>query len=112
MKDIDILEVHDCFTIGELLALEDLGFCNSGEASTLVEDGYVLPSGDLPVNTDGGLIGNGHPIGATGLAQVYEVVTQIRGEAGLRQIANVGVGMTQNIGGVGGTAAVTILGED
>ena len=112
MKDIDILEVHDCFTIGELLALEDLGFCNPGEASMLVEDGYILPRGELPVNTDGGLIGNGHPIGATGLAQVYEVVTQIRGEAGLRQIDNASIGMTQNIGGVGGTAAVTILGED
>jgi acetyl-CoA C-acetyltransferase len=111
IKDIDILEVHDCFTIGELLALEDLGFCNPGEAPMLVEDGYILPSGELPVNTDGGLIGNGHPIGATGLAQVYEVVTQIRGEAGLRQIDKSSVGMTQNIGGVGGTAAVTILGD-
>jgi acetyl-CoA C-acetyltransferase len=112
VNDIDIVEVHDCFTIGELLALEDLGFCNRGEAPALIEDGYVLPKGELPVNIDGGLIGNGHPIGATGLAQIYEIVTQIRGEAGTRQIDNVRVGMAQNIGGVGGTAAVTILGDD
>ncbi len=109
-KDIDLLEVHDCFTISELIALEDLGICGPGEASKLISDGYISREGKLPVNTDGGLKANGHPIGATGLAQIYEVATQLRGEAGSRQIDGVKTGMTHNIGGIGGTAAVTILG--
>ncbi|MEN6291142.1 MAG: thiolase domain-containing protein [Methanobacterium sp.] len=109
--DIDILEVHDCFTISELIALEDLGFCEPGEAPKMIEDGSILLKGDIPVNTDGGLKANGHPIGATGLAQIYEIVSQIRGEADKRQVNDVKVGMTHNIGGIGGTAAVTILGE-
>lgn len=107
--DIDILEVHDCFTISELIAIEDLGFCEPGGASELVKGGRILRGGDLPVNTDGGLKGNGHPIGATGLAQIYEVVTQLRGEAGARQVNGANIGMTHNVGGIGGTAAVTIL---
>jgi acetyl-CoA C-acetyltransferase len=111
-KDVDLLEVHDCFTISELIALEDLGICGPGEASKLIQDGSISREGTLPVNTDGGLKANGHPIGATGLAQIYEVATQIRGEAGARQIPDVKVGMTHNIGGIGGTAAVTILGGD
>lgn len=108
-RDVHLLEVHDCFTISELIALEDLGFCAAGKASELIQDGEIQRDGRIPVNTDGGLKANGHPIGATGLAQIYEVVTQIRGEAGKRQIADVEVGMTHNIGGIGGTAAVTIL---
>jgi acetyl-CoA C-acetyltransferase len=108
-QDIDIVEVHDCFTISELIALEDLGFCKKGEAAQMVVDGDILRHGKLPVNTDGGLIGDGHPIGATGLAQIYEVVQQIRGEAQGRQVNNAYVGMVHNIGGVGGSAAVTIL---
>ena len=110
--DIDILEVHDCFTISELIALEDLGFCKPGEAPKMVQEGEILIDGEIPVNIDGGLKANGHPIGATGLAQIYEVVTQIRGEAGKRQISNVEIGMTHNIGGIGGTAGITILGGD
>ncbi len=110
-SNVDVLEVHDCFTISELIALEDLGLCKPGEAQQMVENGSILLDGETPVNTDGGLKANGHPIGATGLAQIYEVVTQIRGEAGKRQISDVKLGMTHNIGGVGGTAAVTILGE-
>ncbi len=109
-KDIDLVEVHDCFTISELLAIEDLGLCKPGEAGELVMSGRIERGGDIPVNTDGGLKANGHPIGATGLAQIYEVVAQLRGEAGERQIKGRKIGMTQNIGGVGGTAAVTILG--
>lgn len=108
--DIDLLEVHDCFTISELIALEDLGMCDSGQASQLVSDGYILKSGQLPVNVDGGLIGNGHPIGATGLAQIYEIVTQLRGEAQSRQVNSPTIGMAHNIGGIGGTAGITILG--
>jgi acetyl-CoA C-acetyltransferase len=108
--DINILEVHDCFTISELIALEDLGFCAPGEASKLISDGSILKDGVLPVNTDGGLKANGHPIGATGLAQIYEIVAQLRGEAGHRQVNDARFGMAHNIGGVGGTASVTILG--
>lgn len=111
-KDVDILEVHDCFTISELIALEDLGFCRPGEASRLISGGSILRDGELPVNTDGGIKANGHPIGATGLAQVYEVVTQLRGEAEARQVAGVKIGMTQNVGGIGGTAAITLLGRN
>lgn len=106
---VDILEVHDCFTISELIALEDLGFCNPGEAPELIENGSVLPGGENPVNTDGGLKANGHPIGATGLAQIYEIVTQLRGEAGKRQISDPEIGLTQNIGGIGGTCGITLL---
>jgi acetyl-CoA C-acetyltransferase len=109
-KDVDILEVHDCFTISELVALEDLGFCSPGEAKELIMNDEILRDGSIPVNMDGGLKANGHPIGATGLAQIYEVVTQLRGEAGKRQVDDVQVGMTHNIGGIGGTAAVTVLG--
>jgi acetyl-CoA C-acetyltransferase len=111
-EDVDLLEVHDCFTISELIALEDLGMCGPGEASKLVSNGDITREGILPVNMDGGLKANGHPIGATGLAQIHEVAAQIRGEAGARQVPGVKIGMTHNIGGIGGTAAVTILGGD
>lgn len=107
---IDILEVHDCFTISELIALEDLGFCKPGEAPKMIQNKNICIDGEIPVNIDGGLKANGHPIGATGLAQIYEVVTQIRGESGARQVKNAEIGMTHNIGGIGGTASVTILG--
>ncbi len=110
-EKIDIVEVHDCFTISELLALEDLGFCAPGESSTMIENGDILPDGALPVNTDGGLIGDGHPIGATGLAQIFEIVTQLRLEAGSRQVADPEIGLTQNIGGTGGTCGITLLGR-
>jgi acetyl-CoA C-acetyltransferase len=109
--EIDIFEVHDCFTISELIALEDLGLCAPGNASELIYEGHISRDGKHPVNTDGGLKANGHPIGATGLAQICELVTQIRGEAGNRQIADAKKGLAQNIGGIGGTAALTILGE-
>jgi acetyl-CoA C-acetyltransferase len=112
INNIDILEVHDCFTIGELIALEDLGLCKPGEASKLVYDGYISIEGDQPVNTDGGLKADGHPIGASGLAQIYEIMVQIRGEAGKRQVSDVKTGLAHNIGGIGGTGAITILGSD
>lgn len=109
-EKIDIFEVHDCFTISELIAMEDLGICGRGKACQLVENGDISRGGQFPINTDGGLKANGHPIGATGIAQIYEIVTQIRGEAGKRQVANVDYGLAQNIGGIGGTAGITILG--
>ncbi|MEA3458434.1 MAG: thiolase domain-containing protein, partial [Candidatus Thermoplasmatota archaeon] len=108
-KDIDIAEVHDCFTIAEIIAMEDLGFCNKGEGGNLVRNGETSLSGRLPINTDGGLIGDGHPVGTTGIAQICEVVEQLRGTAGQRQIPNAKIGLTHNIGGVGGTAVVHIL---
>jgi len=109
-KKIDLFEVHDCFTIGELIALEDLGLCEHGSACHLVEEGRISIEGDFPVNTDGGLKANGHPIGATGIAQIYEIVTQIRGEADQRQVVDAEYGLAQNIGGIGGTCGITILG--
>lgn len=108
-RDLDIVEVHDCFTISELIALEDLGLCEPGQASELVKNGEISLKGTIPVNMDGGLKANGHPIGATGLAQLYEIVTQLRHEAGKRQTENPEIGLSQNIGGIGGTCGITIL---
>ncbi|GAX59427.1 acetyl-CoA acetyltransferase [Candidatus Scalindua japonica] len=108
-KDLDIVEVHDCFTINELVAMEDLGICNPGESKNWIREGRTSIKGDVPINTDGGLKADGHPIGATGLAQVFEVTTQLRGEAGERQVDGAEIGLTHNIGGVGGTAVVHIL---
>jgi acetyl-CoA C-acetyltransferase len=109
-KDIDLLEVHDCFTINELIALEDLKICERGRAFELIKNGDINIDGSIPVNTDGGLKANGHAIGATGLAQIFEIVTQLRLEAGKRQVECPEVGLAQNIGGVGGTCGITILG--
>jgi len=108
-SDIGVVQVHDCFTIAELVALEDLGFCRAGQAKDLVREGRTSLSGDIPTNVDGGLKADGHPIGASGLGQIYEVVLQLRGDAGERQLENVEVALTHNIGGVGGTCAVHIL---
>jgi len=108
-KDIDIAEVHDCFTIAELIALEDLGLCKRGDAIKLVRNDETSLSGRIPINTDGGLLADGHPIGATGIAQIYEIVKQLRDEADGRQISNARIGLTHNIGGAGGTAVVNIL---
>lgn len=108
-RDIDLVEVHDCFTIGEICAIEDLGFCTKGEAGQLTEDGVTALHGDLPVNTSGGLKACGHPVGATGIKQIYEVILQLRGEAGKRQI-EAERGMTHNVGGTGATVVIHILG--
>ncbi len=110
-QDIDLVEVHDCFTIAEICAIEDLGFCTKGEAGRLTEEGVTALQGDLPVNTSGGLKACGHPVGATGIKQIFEVVQQLRGEAGKRQI-DAEIGMTHNVGGTGGTVVVHILGRD
>ncbi|NYT20947.1 MAG: thiolase domain-containing protein [Methanomicrobiales archaeon] len=108
--DIDLVEVHDCFTIAEICAIEDLGFCRKGEAGRLTAEGVTALNGDIPVNTSGGLKACGHPVGATGIKQVFEVVQQLRGEAGRRQIDGAAIGMTHNVGGTGATVAVHILG--
>ncbi|WP_342677627.1 thiolase domain-containing protein [Methanofollis sp. UBA420] len=111
-KAIDFVEVHDCFTIAEICAIEDLGFCKKGEAGKLTEEGVTALGGKLPVNTSGGLKACGHPVGATGIKQVCESVLQLRGEAGKRQIDGAEIGMTHNVGGTGATVAVHIFGRD
>jgi len=108
-EKIDFLEVHDCFTIAEICAIEDLGFCKKGEAGRLTEEGVTALHGDLPVNTSGGLKACGHPVGATGIKQVCEIVQQLRGEAGARQVDGE-IGLTHNVGGTGATVVVHILG--
>jgi len=111
-EDISFAEVHDCFTIAELVAIEDLDLCEPGDSVKLVRDGETSLDGSRPVNTDGGLKADGHPIGATGIAQIYETVMQLRGEADRRQIDGPTYGLTHNIGGIGGTAAVHLFGID
>jgi acetyl-CoA C-acetyltransferase len=106
--DLSFLELHDCFTIAELLALEDLGFAGPGEAGALTLSGATRREGRLPVNPDGGLKAKGHPIGATGVSQAYEVFHQLRGSAGERQVAGPHHALCHNVGGAGATAAVTI----
>ncbi|MFC4437705.1 MULTISPECIES: thiolase domain-containing protein [Natrialbaceae] len=108
-EDLDFAEVHDCFAIAELLAYEDLGFCERGKAGQLIESGATEPTGELPVNTSGGLKSKGHPIGATGAGQVVEAFKQLSGTAGPRQLENPTRGLTHNVGGSGGAAVVHIL---
>jgi acetyl-CoA C-acetyltransferase len=108
-EDIDVAEVHDCFTIAEICAIEDLGFVKKGEGGKYTEDGYTAVDGQIPVNTSGGLKSCGHPVGATGVKQAVEIVHQLRGEAGKRQVENAEIGMTHNVGGSGATAVVHIL---
>lgn len=108
-RDIDLVEVHDCFTIAEICAIEDLGFCAKGEAGRLTAEGVTALGGDIPVNPSGGLKACGHPVGATGVKQICEVVNQIRGEAAGRQV-DAEIGMTHNVGGTGATVVVHILG--
>jgi acetyl-CoA acetyltransferase len=109
-KDIDVAEVHDAMSPIELISCEDLGFCKKGEGIPFLKEGRTKISGDMPINTSGGLCGRGHPIGATGIAQVAEIIWQLRGEAGKRQVANPKVGMCEDSGGVlvdGDNAAFT-----
>jgi acetyl-CoA C-acetyltransferase len=108
--DIDMAEVHDCFTIAEIVAMEDLGFAAPGDGARLVRDGGTRIGGRLPINMSGGLKAGGHAIGATGVSQACEIITQLRREAGPRQVDGAHVGLTHNVGGVGGTCAVNIFG--
>jgi acetyl-CoA C-acetyltransferase len=107
--DVKLAEVHDCFTIAELIAMEDLGFVARGTAGPWVAAGATGIQGELPVNTSGGLKAKGHPVGATGVAQICDLVLQMRGQAGARQVGAAGVGLAQNLGGSGATSVVTIL---
>jgi len=107
-KDLDVVEVHDCFTIAELIAYEDLGFCGSGKGGNLIEEGTTELGGKLPVNPSGGLKSKGHPVGATGTAQAYEIYLQLTGQAEERQVEGAEIGLSHNVGGSGASASVHI----
>ncbi|WP_326595157.1 lipid-transfer protein [Streptomyces brevispora] len=106
--DLDVIELHDCFSINELLTYEALGLCGEGESGALVESGATTYGGRWVVNPSGGLISKGHPLGATGIAQAAELTWQLRGEAGARQVPDARTGLAHNIG-LGGAAVVTLL---
>jgi acetyl-CoA C-acetyltransferase len=108
--DIEFAELHDCFTIAEIIAMEDLGFVKRGEGGPYTAAGCTGLKGALPVNTSGGLKSKGHPVGATGVAQICDLVQQIRCEAGERQVARHSLGLAENLGGSGATCVVSILG--
>ncbi len=109
IKDVDFCEVHDCFTIAELCCLEEMGVFERGQAAQATVDGATGLEGSMPVNTSGGLKSKGHPVGATGIAQIIELVEQLTGKAGERQLKNPRVGLAQNMGGSGGSCTVHIL---
>jgi acetyl-CoA C-acetyltransferase len=111
-EDIDVAEVHDCFTIAEIMAYESLGFAKPGEGPALIRAKETYKEGRIPVNVDGGLLSKGHPIGATGGSQVRTIVLQLRGEAGDMQVKDPSIGLVHNVGGVGLYANVTILGRE
>lgn len=108
-KDIKLAEVHDCFSIAEILAIEDLGFCKKGEGYEATRCGKTKLGGKLPVNLSGGLKACGHPVGATGVKQMVELFNQMNNLCGLRQAPIADIGLAQNIGGTGGTAVIHIL---
>jgi len=110
--DIKIAQVHDCFTIAEIMAYEDLGFCQKGKGGKFIEDRQTYIGGKIPVNIDGGLKAKGHPIGATGVSQTYEIAKQLRGEAGDRQVPGADIGLTHNVGGIGQYCFVQIMRRD
>lgn len=99
-KDLDVIELHDCFSIAEICHYENLGLCAKGEGGRLIEEGATEIGGPIPVNTSGGLLSRGDPTGATGVAQVVEIVWQLRGEAGKRQVTDAKVGLTHNLTGL------------
>jgi acetyl-CoA C-acetyltransferase len=107
--DLHLAEVHDCFTIAEVCVIEELSLVPRGQGGDAARSGLTARDGRSPVNTSGGLKSKGHPVGATGVAQIHEVVTQLRGEAGERQVRNARIGLTQNMGGSGGSSVVHVL---
>ncbi len=112
LDEIDLVEVHDCFSIVELITYEDLGFCKTGEAKDMIRGKATELGGELPVNVSGGLLSCGHPVGATGVRMVVEVANHLRGQAGERQVKNSMRGLTHNIGGPGAIASVIILNKE
>jgi acetyl-CoA acetyltransferase len=111
-SDVDVATVHDCFTIAEILAYEDLGFCQKGDGWKLIEEGVTHLDGRTPVNMDGGLKSKGHPIGATGVSMAVEITRQLRGEADTHQVRDADIGLTHNVGGSGQIVAVHIFKRD
>jgi acetyl-CoA C-acetyltransferase len=107
-EDVDVAEVHDCFTIAEIMAYEDLGFCNPGEGGTFIEENQSYIGGKVAVNVDGGLKSKGHPVGATGVSQCVELTKQLRGECGKRQVDGAEIGLSHNVGQTGQFANVII----
>jgi acetyl-CoA C-acetyltransferase len=110
--DIDVADVHDCFTVAEIMAYEDLGFCEKGEGGTFIADRQSYIGGKVAVNVDGGLKAKGHPIGATGVSMTYEIAQQLRDEAGERQVPGASIGLTHNVGGIGQYCFVQVLRRD
>jgi len=107
--EVDVAEVHDCFTITEIINYEDLGFCERGQGGKFVEEEQTHIGGKIPVNVDGGLLAKGHPVGATGASQIRTLVQQLRGEAGEMQVKGAEIALAHNLGGIGMYCAVTIL---
>jgi acetyl-CoA acetyltransferase len=107
-EDIDLVELHDCFATAEMLHYENLGLCNDGDAGRMIDEGEVALGGTVPVNVSGGLLSKGHPLGATGIANIYEVSTHLRGEAGERQVEGAKLGLTHVIG-LGSACGIHIL---
>jgi acetyl-CoA C-acetyltransferase len=107
-KQIDVAELHDCFTIAEIMAYEALGFCKPGEGGSMIDEGTTRLGGVLPVNTSGGLKAKGHPVGATGTAQACEIYLQLTSQAGKRQVKGAKIGLTQNVGGSASTGVVQV----
>ncbi len=110
--DVKVAEVHDCFTIAEIMAYEDLGFCAKGEGGLFVAEKQSYIGGSTPVNVDGGLKAKGHPVGATGVSMACEMVRQLREEAGQRQVPGADIGLTQNVGGIGQYCFVNVFKKD
>ena len=109
-QDIDVAEIHDCFSIAEAIATEDLGFSARGKGATDIMNGkHTLGTGKIITNSSGGLKACGHPVGATGIKQIVEIVEQLRGEGGRRQVQNAKIGLTHNVGGSGAIAVIHIL---
>ena len=108
-QQIELAELHDCFTIAEIIASEDLGFVEKGDGGPFAAAGCTAIGGRIPINTSGGLKSKGHPVGATGVGQICDLVMQLRGEAGERQVSRHHIGLAQNLGGSGATCVVSIL---
>jgi acetyl-CoA C-acetyltransferase len=108
-SDIQVAEVHDCFSIAEICCIEALGFFERGTGGAAAKEGLTAIGGRIPVNTSGGLKSKGHPVGATGVAQAIEIFRQLRGEAGARQVENARIGLAQNMGGSGASSVVHVF---
>ncbi|RLB59297.1 MAG: acetyl-CoA acetyltransferase [Deltaproteobacteria bacterium] len=111
-SDVKVAEVHDCFTIAEIMAYEDLGFCKKGDGGKFIDEKQSYIGGSTPVNVDGGLKSKGHPIGATGVSMTYEIISQLRGDSGVRQVPNADIGLTHNVGGIGQYTFVHVYKRD